>query len=102
MLIRDARPGDAPALGPLLAELGYPAVAQQVESLIASVTADGARVLVVEHDNRVAGFAVVHRMLTLHRPHPVAYLSALVVASDARGRGLGRALVDAVSEVGAA
>ncbi len=101
MLIRDAGPADAPALAPLLAELGYPAAARQLDQLITSVTGDGARVLVVEHDDRVAGFAVVHRMLTLHRPHPVAYLSALVVASDARGLGLGRALVNAVSEVGA-
>lgn len=102
MPIRDARPEDAPRLVPLLAELGYPAVEAQVHQLIGSVTAEGARVLVVEHDQKVAGFAVVHRMLTLHRAQPVAYLSALVVASDARGLGLGRALVDAVSQIGAA
>lgn len=101
MLIRDALPEDAPALVPLLGELGYPAVESQVQNLIGSVAANGARVLVVEQSGRVAGFAVVHRMLTLHRTSPVAYLSALVVSSDARGLGLGRALVDAVSEIGA-
>lgn len=100
-MIRDARTGDASALVPLLAELGYPAVEEAVTTLIGSVTRDGARVIVVETDGLVQGFAVVHRMLTLHRDAPVAYLSALVVGSDARGLGLGRALVDAVSAIGA-
>ncbi len=102
MNIRDARPSDAPALVPLLDELGYPAIEDSVTALIGSVTKDGARVIVIESDGGVQGFAVVHRMLTLHRAAPVAYLSALVVSSDARGQGLGRALVDAVSRIGAA
>ena len=101
MNIRDASPDDAPALVPLLAELGYPAVEDAVTTLLDSVTREGARVVVVESDGKVQGFAVVHRMLTLHRPAPVAYLSALVVGSDARGAGLGRALVNAVSAIGA-
>lgn len=101
MNIRDARPEDASALVPLLAELGYPAVEDGVTDLLRSVTGEGARVVVVESDGRVQGFAVLHRMLTLHRSAPVAYLSALVVGTDARGQGLGRALVDAVSAIGA-
>lgn len=101
MQIRDARPSDASALVPLLDELGYPAVQESVATLIGSVTRDGARVIVVETDGTVQGFAVVHRMLTLHRAAPVAYLSALVVNSQIRGQGLGRALVDAVSRIGA-
>lgn len=101
MNIRDASSADAPAMVPLLAELGYPAIEDAVTTLIGSVTSEGARVLVVETDGKVQGFAVVHRMLTLHRQAPVAYLSALVVSSEARGHGLGRALVDAVSAIGA-
>lgn len=100
MNIRDARPSDAGALAPLLVELGYPAVEEAVTTLIGSVTREGARVLVVETDGVVQGLAVVHRMVTLHRS-AVAYLSALVVSRDARGLGLGRALVDAVSRIGA-
>jgi GNAT superfamily N-acetyltransferase len=100
-LVRDASPADVPALVPLLAELGYPTVEEAVATLLSSVTAEGARVLVAEADGVVRGFAVVHRMLTLHRAAPVAYLSALVVGSEARGLGLGRQLVDAVSAIGA-
>ena len=101
MNIRAARQDDATALVPLLAELGYPAVEEAVTTLLRSVTADGARVIVVEVDGSVRGFAVVHRMLTLHRAAPVAYLSALVVGGGSRGLGLGRALVAAVSAIGA-
>src|SRR5262249_5092920 len=79
----------------------YPAVTESVTTLISSVTRDGARVIVLESDGQVQGFAVVHRMLTLHRAAPVAYLSALVVNSQTRGQGLGRALVDAASQIGA-
>jgi len=101
MSIRDARLEDASALVPLLDELGYPAVEAGVTELLRSVTDEGARVIVEESNGRIQGFAVLHRMRTLHRPAPVAYLSALVVATDSRGRGVGRALVDAVSAIGA-
>lgn len=101
MNIRDARTDDAPALVPLLAELGYPPVEEAVSTLLRSVTEEGARVIVVEVDGSVRGFAVVHRMRTLHRTAPVAYLSALVVGRDSRGLGLGRTLVEAVSAIGA-
>jgi GNAT superfamily N-acetyltransferase len=99
--IRDARPADAPLLVPLLAELGYPAPVETVTALLPEVSRAGARILVAETDGVVLGLAVVHRMLTLHRSAPVAYLSALVVASEARGAGLGRVLVDAAAALGA-
>jgi len=99
--VRDARPSDLPALVPLLTDLGYPTPPETVASRLESVTSSGARVLVAESDGEVRAVAVVHPMVTLHRPAPVAYLSALVVATHARGLGLGRALVDAAAALGA-
>jgi GNAT superfamily N-acetyltransferase len=99
--IRDARPADIPALLPLLTELGYPTTPETLSPRLDAVTAQGARVLVAESAGGVRAVAVVHLMATLHRPAPVAYLSALVVAPSARGTGLGRELVDAAAALGA-
>lgn len=102
LLIREAVPTDAPALAPLMDQLGYPATPGRVASALAEVLEAGARVLVAELAGEVQGVAVVFRMVTLHKPAPVAYLSALVVGESVRGHGVGKALVAAVEATGRA
>ena len=96
-VIRDASAPDAPALAPLLDALGYPAGAATIEARLASLLAldATARVLVAEVDGVVQGFATLHATPTLHRPTPVGRITGLAVRAEARGRGIGQALVAA-------
>ena len=97
MQIRDVSLTDAEALSPLLAALGYPASPAMVrERLIALLHDDPtARVLVALQDDAVIGFVTLHATPVLHRPTPVARVTALVVSSALQGTGAGRALMAA-------
>lgn len=92
--IRDARLEDAPALVPLLGELGYPAdeaaARRRLETLLGR---DDRAVLLAVEDGRVVGFGTVHLLPVIHEDAPRGQLTALVVAEPARGRGIGRELV---------
>jgi GNAT superfamily N-acetyltransferase len=80
-------------LATLLAHLGYPADAADVSARLQRLRAAGDDAFVAESDGVVVGLAAVHSRVVLHAAHPVAQLTALVVPPDARGRGIGRALV---------
>ena len=97
--IRLASPDDAPALAPLLGELGYPADAERVRARMTRVVgagdslSDSVFVAAVEGGGLV-GLLSVHRFSALHADPDTALITALVVAEQARGLGAGRALVD--------
>jgi len=95
--IRDARPEDAQALVRLIEQLGYPtspdAVGRRV-ALLASSPAD--RLVVAELEGQVVGLASLHISLSVEYVKPAAKLSAIVVDSDYRRRGIGEALVTAM------
>lgn len=99
--VRAARPEDAAALAGLLDELGFPAAAEVVVQRLAALERSGEATLVGLDDGGatagggVQGFVTVHVTPVLHRPTPVGRMTALVVTSRARRRGLGRALVAA-------
>ena len=94
LVIRDARPTDAPAVAVLLGQLGYPvsagAVGQRVHRLQAS---EADRVVVAELDPDVVGLASLHTSLALEFDEPAAKLSAIVVHKRYRRRGVGAALI---------
>ena len=93
--VRDARPDDAPALGALLAELGYPAPLAVLAERLGVLRQGGEVVLVATRGGDRVGVLTIHVTPVLHRPTPVGRLTMLVVAERARGQGVGRALVEA-------
>ena len=95
--IRPAGAPDAPAIAPLLAELGYPAADDRVRERIARLAADDrAHVLVAEHAGRIVGVATLVRFPSITAEADVAWITSFVVASSERGRGVGRELVAAL------
>ena len=91
--IQVARLEDALAIAGLLGELGFPAPADVVAQRLSVLAKAGETTLVGARSGEVLGFVTVHVTPVLHRPAPVGRMTALVVATRARGRGLGRALV---------
>ena len=100
--IRDARPDDAPAMAVLLDQLGYPAPAATIAARLGAYRDAGEVALVAARGADVVGLATVHVTPVLHRPTPVGRLTMLVIAEHERGRGVGRALVEAAERAVAA
>jgi len=93
--IRSAAPPDAPAIAGLLTELGYPATPEDVtERLNALIRSDADCVLLVP-----GGLIALHRIPRLAEGDVFARITALVVAPERRGQGVGRVLLDAAEEV---
>jgi GNAT superfamily N-acetyltransferase len=93
--IRGITPADAPVAARLSAELGYPvddgAMRARIEGLLAS---PDHCVLVAEQHCMVIGW--IHASIVQHmQSDPRAEIGGLVVASDARGGGVGARLVAA-------
>lgn len=87
----------------LLAELGYQATPEAIASRFAGLEGQGEVALVATRgDGPPLGLVTIHVTRVLHRPAPVGRLTALVVTEDARGKGIGRALVEAAEAILAA
>jgi RimJ/RimL family protein N-acetyltransferase len=96
-IIREATPEDAERLGPLLAALGYPADPPTIRRRVGHLRATdrSGRVLLAVENGAVLGFITLHGTPVLHRPTDVGRITALAVAPEGRGRGIGRLLVEA-------
>lgn len=98
--IRPAAPGDAATLSRLLDQLGHPAKAEEIPERIEKIHASpGTMVLVAEtEDGTPLGVVTVHLFQCIHSSEPTAWLTTLVVEEEARGRGVGSALVARAEE----
>lgn len=102
--IRSASPEDAPAVASLLGELGYPTEADRVRARLARLLTEGANArdaVFVATDSSPAdpiGVLALHRFAAIHDDADVALIMALVIAERARGRGVGRQLVDVAAQ----
>jgi GNAT superfamily N-acetyltransferase len=93
---RTATLADAPELARLLTLLGHDMAVGELEARWPDWAAAGNSALVAPGEQGgLLGVAVLHRMHVLHRPRPVGRITALIVDPSARGREVGRVLVEA-------
>jgi len=96
--IRRARGSDVPELVRLFAELGYEIPPDVLAQRLQGFDRAGEQALVAADDTadgRLLGVATLHATPVLHRAGPVGRVTALVVGASHRGRGIGRALMEA-------
>ena len=97
IIVRDATPGDATGIVPLLDALGYPAdretIAVRLNAL--RLVDPAGRVLVAVEGDQVVGFATLHSTPVLHRATGVGRITGIAVRPSVQGRGVGRELLRA-------
>jgi GNAT superfamily N-acetyltransferase len=104
MEIRNGRAGDWPAVAALLAELGRPDVrgaddeSAHERAFVHYLNRKDTLALVAEEGNELVGFCDMEYKRRLNVLSPQAWIPDLVVAEHARGRGIGRALLEAAEE----
>ena len=97
--LRAATASDADAIAALLVELGHSTPSSEIPSRLSAVLSDhGAVFLAVDDEDRALGLISLTRLIALHAPGPIAYITALVTSSVARRRGVGQLLVNAAKE----
>lgn len=97
--IRQAAPQDAPALGRLLTQLGYPTEALEIPDRLEKLYArPGTIALVAVMGGEPVGCVTVHLFPALHTNEPAAWLTAVVVEETVRGQGVGSALIKRAEE----
>lgn len=98
--IRPAQLSDSEQLAPLLEQLGYPASVEEVRRRLARLAdVPGVGVLVALDGQEIVGLGSFQIVELLERPAPQCRITALVVRTDHRRRGIGGALLQAIAEV---
>jgi ribosomal protein S18 acetylase RimI-like enzyme len=96
--VREAKPSDAARLAELIQELGHEITEKQLRKNLSALKKSGEVPFVATLDKKVVGMCGVGRRVVIHRPAPLGRITALVVAKEAQGEGIGRMLVDAAEE----
>ena len=96
--IRAALAGDAPGLAELLASIDRPVAPRLLSERLDALRAEPGTALIALEWGPPSGLVVLHWYRTLDAAHPVAQITTLLVAPDARRRGIGRLLVKAASQ----
>lgn len=99
-MIRPAVPSDAPILSELLSQLGYPCSPEEIPARLHAFARfpQTAALVATNGYGEVVGLVTSHIVSSIHDNDPVAWLTTLVVLEDARGAGVGSALVKHVEE----
>lgn len=96
LIIRRAANTDAADVAHLFATLGYPIQPDDVPARLARLDAITDAVLLATDDTgSPLGLVALHVFPVVHAAQPIALITGLVVSPDVRGRGVGRALVEA-------
>jgi ribosomal protein S18 acetylase RimI-like enzyme len=94
--VRPAHQGDAPKVRALLGQLGYDIPVEYVRKRLGDLAERQTDPVLLAADADVAvGLIAIHWTIMLHVSKPIARITALIVSDEARGKGVGRALVDA-------
>ena len=93
--IREAKPADLPRLLELIRYLGHEIDERQLRKNFKALKKSGELPLVATLDKKVVGMCGVGARVVIHRPAPLGRITALVVAEEAQGHGIGRILVEA-------
>ena len=96
--VREAKPTDAPRLIELMELLDHEVTPAGVRKRLAALKKEAVPQLVATLGKDVVGLVGIHRMTAIHREQPVGRITILVVAEDARERGIGRMLLEAAEE----
>ena len=94
--LRDAKPSDSAHIVELIGELEHDVDEASVRKNLGKLKKADELPLVATLDKMVVGLIGRHVMFTVHRPKPVGRIPILVVTKEARGREIGRMLVEAV------
>ena len=92
--IREARPDDAEALVPLIELLPHKVTVEGLRRRLEQIPESDSPQLVAVEGGKVIGLCGLHRMTAIHREMPVGRITILVVNEEARGKGIGRLLVE--------
>jgi len=99
-LSRNAQEDDAEAIAGLLGELGYPATRADARQRLMNAFADpSARVFVAELEGSAVGLLAAHVIPYFPDGSRILRITALVVATSHRRRGVGNALLDRALEL---
>ncbi|HJP69889.1 MAG TPA: GNAT family N-acetyltransferase [Sphingomicrobium sp.] len=93
--IRGAKPSDAVRLAELIGELAVKIDAKQVRKNLALLKKSDDTPLVAVLGKEVVGLCGLSRRIAIHRNAPLGRITALVVAKEVQGQGIGRKLVEA-------
>jgi ribosomal protein S18 acetylase RimI-like enzyme len=97
--VRAAKPSDAKALTQLIKYLGHEIDEKTVRKNLTALKKTGEIPLVATLDKKVVGMCGVGRRIVIHRPAPLGRITALVVAEEAQGKGIGKLLVEEVERL---
>jgi predicted N-acetyltransferase YhbS len=98
VIVREAQPGDAEQLIGLMEMLGHGMESPEVRRGIEELGANDLPQLVAVEDGKVVGLCGLHRMTAIHRSQPVGRVTILIVATESRGKGVGRQLMSAAED----
>ena len=84
-----------PRLLELIRYLGHEIDERQLRKNFKALKKSGELPLVATLDKKVVGMCGVGARVVIHRPAPLGRITALVVAEEAQGHGIGRILVEA-------
>ena len=91
--VRAATAADADAIATLFTDEGYPAGPSDIRDRLAAFTTSESRVLVADLDGEILGFVAFHAVARFEHSDRIVRIMALVVAPDARERGVGHLLM---------
>jgi N-acetylglutamate synthase-like GNAT family acetyltransferase len=99
--VREATVDDAPALAPLLGELGYPVESHPLTHRMRRLLVhNDQKVLIAEGEGGALGLLALHVFPVLAYDRDLAMIMALVVTERARGLGVGRLLIERAESIG--